>query len=100
MLRTNVLIRSVDPVTGGLIAVTVDDSDSSWRPAAAVEFVGRTASECTGSSAESCCGYINFFTSPSAAGTWASAHPEITGGILNQARALEVGEQIFGQLLQ
>lgn len=30
----------------------------------------------------------------------ASAHPEITGGILSQARAAEVAEQIFGQLLR
>jgi hypothetical protein len=44
---------------------------------------------------------MNFFTSHSTAQAWASAHhPEITGGILSQSRALEVGEQIFGQLLQ
>jgi hypothetical protein len=43
---------------------------------------------------------MNFFTSQATAEAWASAHPEITGGILSQSRALEVGEQIFGQLLQ
>jgi hypothetical protein len=43
---------------------------------------------------------MNFFTSQAIAEAWASAHPEITGGILSQSRALEVGEQIFGQLLQ
>ena len=47
-----------------------------------------------------CCEHINFFTSHSTAAAWASAHPEITGGILSQNRALEVSEQIFGQLLQ
>jgi Alkylmercury lyase len=42
---------------------------------------------------------MNFFIAHSTAEAWASAHPEITGGILSQSRALEVGEQIFGQLL-
>ena len=63
-------------------------------------FVGRTASEGTGPSAAICCEHINFFTSHSTAAAWASNHPEITGGILSQNRALEVSEQIFGQLLQ
>ena len=53
----------------------------------------------TRSSAVVCCGHINFFTSHITAAAWASAHPEITGGILSQTRALEVAEQIFGQLL-
>ena len=43
---------------------------------------------------------MNFFATHSTAEAWASAHPEITGGILSQARALEVAEQIFGQLLR
>ena len=44
--------------------------------------------------------YINFFASHSAAAAWATAHPEVTGGILSQDRALEVGELIFGRLFQ
>lgn len=36
----------------------------------------------------------------SAAAAWATAHPGVTGGVLSQDRALEVGEQIFGGLLQ
>jgi hypothetical protein len=42
---------------------------------------------------------MNFFTSHTTAAAWARAHPEITGGILSQRRALEIGQQIFGQLL-
>lgn len=34
-----------------------------------------------------------------AASAWQASHPEITGGILDQARALQVGIGIFGQLL-
>jgi hypothetical protein len=80
--------------------VTVSGSGAVWHPATAVVFVGRTASECAGPSAAVCCGHINFFARHSAAAAWAAAHPEVTGGILGQDRALEVGEQIFGELLQ
>jgi hypothetical protein len=43
---------------------------------------------------------MNFFTSHAAAAAWASARPHVTGGILSQAKALEVGQRIFGQLLR
>jgi Alkylmercury lyase len=99
MLGASVLVRSADPGTGEPITVAVDGSQSDWQPAAAVVFVGRTADQCTGPSAAICCSYINFFATSSGAAEWATAHPEIDGGILSQARALEVGEQIFGQLL-
>jgi hypothetical protein len=100
MLRTSVLIRSADPSTGEPITVTVDGSKAGWYPATTVVFVGRTASQCAGPSAAICCDHMNFFTSQATAEAWATAHPEITGGILSQSRALEVGEQIFGQLLE
>jgi hypothetical protein len=100
MLRTSVAIRSADPATGEAVTVTVSGSGAVWHPAEAVVFVGRTASQCDGPSAAVCCGHINFFARHSAAAAWAAAHPEVTGGILDQDRALEVGEQIFGDLLQ
>jgi Alkylmercury lyase len=100
MLRASVAIRSRDPATGEAVTVTVSGSDAVWHPATAVVFVGRTASGCAGPSAAVCCEYINFFAGHSAAAGWATGHPEITGGILNQDRALEIGVQIFGQLLQ
>jgi hypothetical protein len=83
-----------------LVTVSVSGSDAVWHPATAVVFVGRTACDGAGPSAAVCCEYINFFARHPAAAAWAAAHPEVTGGILSQARALEVGEQIFGQLLQ
>ncbi|MGO8959987.1 MAG: alkylmercury lyase family protein [Streptosporangiaceae bacterium] len=99
MLGASVLIKSADPSTGEPIAVAVDGSSTAWEPDTAVVFVGRTASGCEGSSAAICCGYMNFFTSHATATGWAASHAEITGGILSQGRALEVGQQIFGQLL-
>jgi Alkylmercury lyase len=56
----------------------------------------RTVSDWAGPSAAVCCEYINFFARHSAAAAWATAHPGVTGGIVSQDRALEVGEQIFG----
>jgi hypothetical protein len=100
MLRASVAIRSADPATGEGVTVTVTGSDAVWHPATAVVFAGRTASECAGPSAAVCCEYINFFARHSAAAAWATAHPEVTGGVLSQDSALEVGEQIFGGLLQ
>ena len=100
MLHTSVLIRSADPSNGEPITVTLDGSSAVWNPATTVVFVGRTADQCAGPSAAICCDHVNFFTTHSTAEAWASAHPEITGGILSQARAVEVAEQIFGQLLR
>jgi hypothetical protein len=99
MLGTSVLVRSADPATGDLISVAVDASRAVWEPDTAVVFAGHMASACAGPSAAICCGHMNFFTSHTNAAAWASAHPEITGGILSQGRALEVGQRIFGQLL-
>jgi hypothetical protein len=99
MVGTSVQIRSADAATGEPIHVAVDEAGALWEPDTAVVFVGRTASDRPGPSAAICCGFINFFTSHAMAEAWAAAHPEVTGGILSQGRALEVGQQIFGQLL-
>ena len=99
MLHTSVLIRSADPANGEPITVAVDRSGAGWNPATTIVFVGRAADQCSGPSAAICCDHMNFFSTHSTAEAWASAHPEITGGILSQARALEVANQMFGQLL-
>lgn len=36
-------------------------------------------------------GYMNFFATRAAAEPWAAAHAEVTGGILDQDRALRAG---------
>jgi hypothetical protein len=100
MLDASVQIQSADPASGEPISVAVDGSSTVWEPDTAVVFAGRTADGCVGPSAATCCGHMNFFTSHATAAAWASAHPEVTGGILSQGRALEIGLQIFGQLLR
>jgi hypothetical protein len=87
MLRASVAILSADPATGEAVTVTVSGSDAVWHPATAVVFAGRAASERAGPSAAVCCEYINFFARDSAAAAWATAHPEVTGGVLSQDRA-------------
>ncbi len=94
-----VVIESADPSTGEPVTVNVDGASSSWNPATAVVYVGRTGEGCAGPSASVCCGYMNFFATRAAATAWAASHPEITGGILDQARALQTGIGIFGDLL-
>lgn len=94
-----VVIESADPSTGEPVTVQVDGRTSSWDPATAVVYVGRTGDDCAGPSASVCCGYMNFFATWAAASTWADSHPEIAGSILGQARALHTGIGIFGQLL-
>jgi hypothetical protein len=42
---------------------------------------------------------VNFFASASTAAACASAHPQATGEILDQAAALELGSDTFGPLL-
>jgi hypothetical protein len=95
-----VVIESADPSTGEPVTVHADGATSTWNPAIAVVYVGRTGGQCAGPSASVCCGYMNFFATRAAASAWAASHPEITGGILGQARALQVGIGIFGQLLR
>ena len=95
-----VVIESADPSTGEPVTVHVDGTTSTWDPATAVVYVGRTGGQCAGRSASVCCGHMNFFATQAAASAWAASHPEITGGILSQARALQTGIGIFGQLLR
>jgi Alkylmercury lyase len=99
MAGVPVVIESADPSTGEPVTVHVDGATSAWDPVTAVVYVGRTDNDCAGPSASVCCGYINFFATWAAAAAWAAAHPDITGGILGQARALQTGIGIFGQLL-
>ena len=94
------LIESADPSTGEPVTVHVDGATSTWNPATAVVYVGRTGGQCAGPSASASCGYMNFYATRAAASAWGAAHPEITGGILGQARALQTGIGIFGQLLR
>ena len=97
MLGRDVVITSADPVTGEPVTVTAGpDRSPSGNPAAqwyssaaAAARPGRRVS----------CGALNFFTSAASARTWAREHPDVTGTVIGQARAEEIGGQTFGALL-
>jgi hypothetical protein len=99
MAGAPVVIDSADPSTGEPVTVSVARATSSWDPATAVVYVGRTGDQGAGPSASVCCGFMNFFATGAGATAWAASHPQITGGVLSQGRALQVGIDIFGQLL-
>jgi hypothetical protein len=120
MLGTGATITSADPGTSEEVTVTVraDGKTAAWQPATAVVFNGRlilaqacgpgpSAEACdpvpgaltVAASADSCCGYMNFFGTRASAAAWDAAHPGITGEILGQAAALRLGVDIFSGLL-
>jgi hypothetical protein len=94
-----VVIESADPSTGQPVTVHVDGFSSTWDPATVVVYVGHTDGQCAGPSASVCCGYMNFFATRASSETWAASHPNVSGGILDQDRALQMGAGIFGRLL-
>lgn len=97
MLAREVRVDSRDPVTGEQVSVTLPAG--VWEPDTALVFAGRQdAGSCA--AAEVCCGYVNFFTGADTANVWAAAHPEVTGQVLDQRRALELGVAIFGPFLK
>jgi alkylmercury lyase-like protein len=101
MLGTDAVITSRDPRTGEPITVTVTGrgATADWQPDSAV-VLAATRDHCrTTTSAESCCGTINFFSTRSHAQAWAADHPELSGVVLDQDRALAVGIRCFGTLL-
>lgn len=101
MLDTDAVIASRDPRTGEPVAVTVTDhgATATWQPAETVVFVG-SRKDCRTTTAESCCGYLNFFTDRGNAEAWAAEHPEVDGVVLDQCQALELGVRCFGELLR
>lgn len=98
MLGQDVVISSSDPVDGQPVTVTFTSGTTVWEPVAAVVFVGRR--DGTGPAATLCCDALNFFTGHASAEQWQQEHPELKGQIVSQARAVEIGQQTFGPLLQ
>ncbi|MGW7363531.1 organomercurial lyase [Streptomyces sp. NPDC054841] len=97
MLGRDVVISSADPVTGDPVTITTRGRETVWEPAGAVVFVGARAR--SGPAASVCCDVLNFFTDTASAQTWTAEHPDVRGEIVDQARAEEIGQQIFGPLL-
>lgn len=97
MLDTDLEITSTEPGTGRPVTVTFTGGRARWTPRSAVVFVGSTRRD--GPPSEISCGCLNFFTTRQAARNWHAVHPEVTGGVLNQATAERQGRQQFGALL-
>jgi hypothetical protein len=106
MLATDAVITSYDPHTGDPITVTVTDKGATahWEPTDTVVFAGTQPDRCVttsaATSAESCCGYLNFFTDRATAHAWTAEHPDIHGSVLDQDQALALGVRCFGDLLR
>ncbi|SNT59553.1 Alkylmercury lyase [Actinacidiphila glaucinigra] len=98
MLAADAEIISSDPVTGEAVTVVSRGGRMAWQPASAVVFVGRRC--CAGPAAEVCCDVLNFFTDNASAKAWAHEHPDVSGQIVSQARAQEIGQLSFGPLLR
>jgi hypothetical protein len=99
MLDRPVTITSTEPGTGATITVDVDHDRAQWTPDTAIVLAGATNDTCC-PSVDRTCGHINFFTSSHAAQTWQTAHPHITGIILDQTQALACGVAEFGALMR
>ena len=112
MLHLPIMITSTDVASGEMIRVRVRSGHTSWLPDTAVVFVGSdtiaaSAGEecslpdgaCVIAAADRCCGVMNFFAGPDTAKAWRSAHPEVSGIVLTQRQALQLGADIFGRLL-
>jgi hypothetical protein len=98
MLGADAVITSVDPLTGAPVKVSFSGGLASWDPPDAVLYVGRAG--CDGRAEDVTCGYLNFFADPASAGLWASQHPQVTGSVLDHARAEKLGAETFGPLLR
>ncbi len=111
MTGTPVTIHSAEPDTGipVTVAVPAGRGRAVWEPGDAVVYDGQqdTCGTCAAPgaavpsvAADTCCGFINFFTSRRSAAAWAAAHPEVTGQTLTQKKAVAAGIEIFGSLLR
>ncbi len=97
MLDTDAVITTHDPTNGKPITVTVVNGRSTWEPSTAVASVGSTG---TGPSAETCCDHLNLFTDRATARTWLRERTDINGELLTSAEAEQLGQLIFGELLE
>jgi hypothetical protein len=97
MLEQAVDILSTDPTNGAPITVNVaTDGRAEAQPPEAVVLA---ASACEGPSYESCCGVLNFFSSPAAAIEFLAANAHVSGRPISISDAAAAGTAIFGKAL-
>jgi Alkylmercury lyase len=98
MLGADAVISSADPVTGAPVTITFDAGKATWSPDTAVVFVGRRDGD--GPAELVTCGCLNFFDSAASAMLWADQRPDVTGSVLDHARAEALATETFGSLLR
>jgi Alkylmercury lyase len=99
MLGQPVTVTSAQPNTGQQVTVQVDGDQATWEPPTAVVLIAATG-DCCAPSAQRTCGYINFFTTDTAALAWSGDHPELSWALLDQPQALANAIAEFGPLLR
>ncbi|MGH8776640.1 MAG: alkylmercury lyase family protein [Jiangellaceae bacterium] len=103
MIGRQTTVRSVDPHTRETVTVEITGGKPRWMPRSAVVFVGviGTAEDCCQPtpSVDRCCGVLNFFADEDNAAAWHHDRPDVTGAVVDQARAYELGVAAFGSLL-
>lgn len=97
MLDRPVTITATEPDSDRVVTIEVDGDLAAWHPEGAVVFIGAIDACCP--SADRVCGYMNFFADTAAAHRWAEHHPEVGGGVADQADALACGIADFGSLM-
>lgn len=99
MLGRPATIRSLEPDTGEVITVLVEEDRATWHPPTAVVFAGFSSDSCDEQSVDRTCGSINFFGTADAAIRWVASHPSITGAVMSQDQALAAGITEFGAMM-
>lgn len=103
MLGRDITITSLDPQSGDPISVIVHGGQAAWTPEDAVVVVGSQSASaedcCHVPAAQICCGVINFFTGTHTASAWLDSHTKVHGVVVDAAGALQLGSDLFGQLL-
>ena len=98
MLGEDTTITSLDPASGLPIRVEVRDGVAVWEPPTTAVLTA-SLEDVDGPKAITCCPEMNFFATTEAAEEYHRGHPEISGRVLTQAEAIELGIQYFGGLL-
>jgi len=97
MLATDTVITSDDRTNGRPVTVTTIDGRTTWSPATAVTVIGAVPGG--GSSADTCCEYLNFFTDTESANAWLTSHPHVPGEVLTQREAEALADRLYSDLL-
>lgn len=99
MLQASTEITSRDPRSGRDVWVRMDPGDGTWwEPDATV--VLDASLGVGGPSYRNWCATLNFFESEESARAYLNAHHELTGRVLSMRDAIELGRDLFGDLLQ